>query len=262
MHHDRELQNGRRIAILIRHLIRQRIPLALSSIRRIRRQRTRNRPRRTIIAQTFRQLPSQLIRHLAVATRSRGQHPRIYRLSFGKGDLTRHGFVEAGDTIHPNREHQRGWLFAIDIRHPIRHRIPVKGIPRKLRRRTRNRPSPRIKRQTRWQLPVQAIRPRYIPTFRLRQLQAHCLAGRIRLVVLLPDEAGDTIHPNREGQRHSIAIHIRHPIREPIGLSIGHIRRRQTRNRPRYAIKRQTRRQLPFQRIRQRYIPTFRLRQT
>ena len=237
MHHDRELQGRRRIAILIRHLIRHHIPLALSSIRRIRRQRTGNRPRRPIIAQPLRQLPGQLIRHLAVAARSRGQHPRIYRLPFGKGDLLRHGFVEARHTIHPNREHQRSRLLAINIRHPIRHRIPVKGIPRKLRRRTRNRPGPRIKRQTRRQLPVQAIRPRHIPTFRLRQLQAHRLTRRIRLVVLLPDETGDAIHPNREGQRHSIAIHIRHPIRKPIGLSIRHIRRRRTRNRPRHAIK-------------------------
>ena len=149
MYHYREFQGVGSIAILIRHLIRQRIPLALSSIRRIRRQRTRNRPSRTIIGQTLRQLPDQLIRQLAVATRSRGQHPRIYRLAFGKGDLTRHGFVEAGHTIHPNREHQRGRLFAIDIRHPIRQRIPFKSIRRNLRRRTRNRPSRRIKRQTR-----------------------------------------------------------------------------------------------------------------
>ena len=170
MHHDRKDQSLGCIAILIRHLIRQRIAFALSSIRRIRIQRTRNRPRRTIIAQTLRQLPDQLIRHLAVAARSRRQHPRINRLPFGKGDLLRHGFVEARDTIHPNREHQRGRLFAINICYPIRHRIPVKGIPRKLRQITRNSPSPRIKRQTRRQLPVQAIRPRHVPTFCFWQL--------------------------------------------------------------------------------------------
>ena len=142
MHHYGERQDSRvrfdrRVAILIHHLIPQHIALALSSlIRRIRRQRTRNRPRRPIIDQPLRQCPHQLIRQLAVAARSRRQHKRINRLPFGKGDLIRHTFVKARLTIHPKREHQRSRLFAIDIRHPIRQPIPVKGIPRKLRRRT------------------------------------------------------------------------------------------------------------------------------
>ena len=139
-------------------------------MRHIKLRRTRNRSSLGIKHQTRRQiLLIQAIRQLTVAAQSRRQLQRGHLLPF-RNSLIRNSSLKEGHTIHRNREGQRGRLFAIDIRHPIRQRIPFKSIPRILRRRTRNRPSRRIKRQTRRQLPIQAIRQRHIPTDRLRQL--------------------------------------------------------------------------------------------